>query len=250
MDSAGRKNAKNATLDILDVLWDSTDDEHSLTAQEIHDELNEKHRDDEDYITPSLRTVRAQLDALKEREILGCTMHKSKNTDGSGERWWMGSLFSSAELRLFNDSLMLSRIETDDLEKLTEKLTRMAGGQGAQNQDKIDAQQHLSSYTHLNEMFLGGIRGINEAINLQCCVQFNYYDFDEHGNFEPRKTRHGHPRIYCLEPYGMVFKQGGYYLIGHFPNRPLPTTDTQKENNTNLWCFFHRTHTQYPGAYR
>ncbi|RSX51675.1 helix-turn-helix transcriptional regulator [Bifidobacterium samirii] len=208
--SETRHYASNATLEILEILWNSTHSEHGLSTSEIHAELRKKFGDD----APSIRTVRNQLNALNGSQFLERKIHKidsnGEETQGSAPtgKWCMSTFFAPSEVRLLSDSLMLSRISGDAMKDIVDKLNKLVGS--------ITISNKYLTTTHekdnFSKEFLRNIDILNDAITQRQSVIFHYGDYDRNGELRPRGTQ-GKPREYHVDPAQTAFKNGKYYLI-------------------------------------
>ncbi len=116
----GQTNAKNAVIEIFELLWEETDECHGLTESEIQERLEERHIDrDIDAPAPSTRTIYNQIHwlSIQHHPILGRRVSKvdieaaRERTPDAKPGWYMEPFLSDAESRLLADSLMLSRID-------------------------------------------------------------------------------------------------------------------------------------------
>lgn len=242
-DSTEKKTGKppaqyqNSILDIVEILWSQTDEFHGIRPRAIAHELQ---------YGPSERTVYNQcrwlLDEGNNIEFL--TRHfgevnvKAAAAEGCTDATpglYMEPMFSVAEARLLADSLMLSRISSDEFNDLIAKLTLLIGRPNSEQIMNMPAR--ISGYEHYNPEFLYVIDHLNDAIVRNKVVEFHYCSYGPDGRLTPRLNDDGEPRNYKLEPYSLVYKNGIYYLLGHFYGNPVPDTATQEENRTNIYCF-------------
>ncbi|MEJ5920929.1 WYL domain-containing protein [Bifidobacterium thermophilum] len=234
-------HATNPLMDIFATLWKHSSDDHALTPDDIIDLLQADNRQNSFYKAPSRDTVVNQLQYLEYSRILGREVRRTddgETPDGEendSSRWYMAPVLSPSEVRLLEDSLMLSRIDPEELQGVISGLYQLAGG-STPSKDLPDIS--IDGYEHINGEFLTTVEKITEAMNSQLAVDFSYCDYDEHGTLVKRLDhRTGKPRRYVFDPYNMVYKKGGYYLLGHFHNQPIPQDTDQNENHTNLFCF-------------
>lgn len=214
---AKKSYASNSTFDILAILWQETRSGHGLSTSQIHDRLKRSLGT----FSPSLRTVRNQLNAMEGSQFLGRTIHKldPKNEDDAGELdgaadsqpgWRMSTLFDPSEIRLLTDSLALSRIDRDAISDLVEKLNGLVGDIKLSNDYLITT----NARDNFNRDFLYSIGQLNDAITRKKSVIFNYMNYNKVGELTPRiNSQTNEPRIYHVDPYQMIFKNGRYYLI-------------------------------------
>ena len=233
--------AANPLMDVFATLWRHSSDDHPLTPDDIIDLLEADNRQNSFYKAPSKETVVNQLQYLEYTRILGREVRRADDGETSADeesddsRWYMAPVLSPSEVRLLEDSLMLSRIDPEELQGVISGLYQLAGG-SAPSKNLPDIS--IDGYEHINGEFLATIEKITEAMNNQLAVDFSYCDYDKQGRLVKRLDRRtGKPRRYVFDPYNMVYKKGGYYLLGHFHNCPVPQNTDQNENHTNLFCF-------------
>ncbi len=218
----GSTYSKNAVVEIFGLLWEETDYQHGLTIPQIRQRLIERHAEASDpgYQAPSERTIREQLKWLSNpvNTVLGRPIHKVDADECAREGitdytpgWYMSAYLTIAEMRLLIDSLMLSRINDDMLDELSEKIAHIAGGHNLLPR-KLG---HIEAFGHYNTDFLHTIEGLDRAIEQGWCVDFEYCDYDVEGNLIPRRYDDGTVRHYALDPYRTIYKTGKYYVIGH-----------------------------------
>lgn len=225
MSERRKKYSKNSVIEIFGILWEHTDDKHGLTPEHILEKLQKQHHVDanaqlpddiEEYVPPSTRTIREQLDWLSTNYILGRRIAKIKPSSGDSIEkqdvgWYMEPYFSPAQMRLLTDSLMLSRINEDTLNDLTDKIRRLAGGRYERKQ----YSENIASWEHYNTEFIYTIDGLDQAIADDFQVSFAYCDYNITGELTPRTSPDGESLITTLDPYRLIYKQGRYYIIGH-----------------------------------
>ncbi|MEE1296746.1 MAG: WYL domain-containing protein [Bifidobacterium sp.] len=241
---SARSHSTNSVLEIFALLLEETDENHGLTEKDIRRRLLERHEDDPDYIAPSLRTIYNQMDWLKDHtsQIMGQRIRRIDPTEINPELhhdvklgWYMTPLFTKGQMRLLADSLMLMHLDEDTLNELIRNLDSLTGQPIERRQ--LQRPRHLKSYTHVKDSMLSVIETIDEAIALSRCITFNYCNMDADGNLVPRQRVPGTPNVYRFDPYGLVFKTGRYFLIGHYHDREPMPRDVQYEDRTNLNCF-------------
>ena len=240
----GQTNAKNAVIEIFELLWEETDECHGLTESEIQERLEERHIDrDIDAPAPSTRTIYNQIHwlSIQHHPILGRRVSKvdieaaRERTPDAKPGWYMEPFLSDAESRLLADSLMLSRIDREALSDLIGKLDEITGR--GQNGDSVAYEANISSNKYVDIEFLGTVGAIDRATRDGHCVEFNYQVYGADRKPVLRTDEHGNAKLYRIDPYGMVTKRGEYYLIGWFHDRELPAEDEPDDNHTNLYCF-------------
>lgn len=218
----GSTYSKNSVLEIFGLLWEETDDHHGLSIPQIRERLIERHEriGDVDYQAPSERTIREQLYwlARPENTILERPIRRIDAQECEDEGitdytpgWYMSEYLTTPEMRLLADSLMLSRINEDMLEELSNKIMRLSGGKHALLQ-QID---HITAFDHYNNEFLSTIEKLDRAVDQQHRVEFEYCDYNRDGKLIPCQYKDGSVKRYILDPYRLVYKTGKYYILGH-----------------------------------
>lgn len=231
-DSRGGRYSKNAVLEVFELLWKETDDAHGLTVPEILLRLRQRHErlGDDDYQAPGERTVRDQLHWLRDNPVLGRHIGHIGQKDMAGLRerqpdakpgWFMAPYLEPSEMRLLVDSLMLARINDDMMDSMSDRLAALAGYAGHDAHGDLRVLSHVHELRIRNNDFLHTIECLDWAIEHAHAVTFLYCDYryapdsPVHAMLTPRQHADGTPRTYTVDPYGLVYKNGRYYLVGH-----------------------------------
>ncbi|AOZ95948.1 helix-turn-helix transcriptional regulator [Butyrivibrio hungatei] len=189
-------NKKMLNMLILEILRQYTDENHSLTQQEIIKLLKKN------YDMPcDRRSVKANVLSLKE---LGYEIDME-----DGYRL-LDREFDDAELRILIDSVLFSKsISTKQAKDLIAKLQGLAS-------NYFNAKvSHVSNLPELNRTInkqaMYGLDTLNDAIAAKHQVSFMYNDVGTDFKLHPRWNMH-----YIVNPYQIVACNGRFYLIGNY----------------------------------
>ena len=188
-------NKKNLNIFILEILRRYTDENHSLTQQEIL-KLLEQNYD----VQCDRRSVKANVLSLKE---MGYDISME-----SGYRL-LSREFDDAELRILIDSVLFSKsISTKQAKGLIEKLR----GLGSKYFNaKVSHVSNLPELQHTdNKQALYSLDVINDAISGKKKVSFTYNEIGT--DFKLRKKKEA---PYIVSPYQIVANNGRFYLIAN-----------------------------------
>lgn len=189
-------NKKMLNMLILEILRQYTDENHSLTQQEIIRLLKKN------YDMPcDRRSVKANVLSLKE---LGYDIDMD-----DGYRL-LTREFEDAELRILIDSVLFSKsISTKQAKDLIDKIQGLAS-------NYFNAKvSHVSNLPELNRTInkqaMYGLDTLNDAIAAKHQVSFMYNDVGTDFKLHPRWNMH-----YIVNPYQIVANNGRFYLICNY----------------------------------
>ena len=189
-------NKKMLNMLILEILREYSDENHSLTQQEIIRLLYNNYGMECDR-----RSVKNNVVYLKE---LGYDI----SMDG-GYRL-LSREFDDSELRILIDSVLFSKsISTRQAKGLIEKIRCMAS-------KYFNAKvKHVSNLPELhrtvNKQAMYSLDAINDAISERKKIEFIYNEIDTDFNLRPRREL-----PYKVNPYQIVANNGRFYLIGNY----------------------------------
>ena len=194
MYATGSKKMLNML--ILEILEHYSDDNHSLTQQEIIRLLERNYG-----MQCDRRSVKANVLALRE---LGYDIAM----DG-GYRL-ISREFDDAELRILIDSVLFSKsISKKQAKDLVSKL------QGFGSKYFNAKVSHISNLPELdrtiNKQAMYGVGIINDAIAAKHQVSFIYNDVGSDHKLHPRRMEE-----YIVNPYQIVATNGRFYLVGNY----------------------------------
>jgi predicted DNA-binding transcriptional regulator YafY len=189
-------NKKMLNMLILEILRVYTDEEHSLTQQEIIRLLDMNYGMECDR-----RSVKNNVMSLKE-------MGYDIGTD-KGYRL-LSREFDDSELRILIDSVLFSKsISTRQAKGLIQKLRGLAS-------NYFNAKvSHVSNLPDLNrtdnKQAMYALDTLNDAISEKKKISFIYNYIGTDFKLHPRRERH-----YIVNPYQIVANNGRFYLIGNY----------------------------------
>jgi predicted DNA-binding transcriptional regulator YafY len=217
-------------------LYRHTDEEHRLSQEEILDKLILEYdmKVDRKSITRNLLDLEIFLDGTGYELGYDVTIRniavrseggKSYVCDSeTGERcfekqeklsnFYLIRPFEDSELRLLIDAIMFSMNITDKHRKeLVRKICKLS------NKNFKSRVKHIAcinSGISNNQQIFTNIELIDEAINTNRKIKFNYIDYGTDKKAYLRKNKYGEVRTYKINPYQMAAKEGKYYLICNF----------------------------------
>lgn len=194
MYATGSKKMLNML--ILNILRMYSDDNHSLTQQEIIRLLDTNYG-----MQCDRRSVKANVLALRE---LGYDI-----SIDDGYRL-ISRDFDDVELRILIDSVLFSKsISTKQAKDLVSKL------QGFGSKYFNAKVSHISNLPDLdrtlNKQAMYGLGTLNDAIASKHQVSFMYNDIGTDQKMHPRRKD-----VYLVNPYQIVATNGRFYLIGNY----------------------------------
>lgn len=211
-------------LDLLEILQNYTDENHSLTQQNIIDILEK----DYGYNGVRRQTIKNNLEKLKninmENFEIICqekvkSVSKDSETGEEKKTFYYTDFkylhkFTEGELRLIIDSILFSKhIDLVHRKGLIEKLEGLASLHFKSGMNHI---RSLDPSNRGNRDLFWNIEEINRAISKSKKIVFNYGRYDYDGkkiSLLARKNSEGQVRDYIINPYYMLASQGRYYLI-------------------------------------
>ncbi|MCR4649656.1 MAG: WYL domain-containing protein [Lachnospiraceae bacterium] len=192
----GTGNKKMLNMLILEILREYTDEDHSLTQQEIIKLLKQNYGMECDR-----RSVRSNIISLKE-------MGYDISTD-KGNRL-VSREFDDAELRLLIDGVFTSGAITDkEAHKLVGKLEKFSNKYFKSHVSYIHSTS--SGMNAENQNVMDSIATIDMAISKGKKIAFSYLQYGIDFKLHPKRDIR-----YVVNPYQMINNKGKYYLIGNY----------------------------------
>lgn len=190
---------KQKILYILKFLYENTDEEHTLTVNDIIAKL------DEYDISAERRSVYRDIQTLQD---FGFDIIMQKN--GSYGYYLGERLFETAELEILIDSVQSSRFITKKKsEKLIKKLSKLTSKAQASN---FSRQLYIwDRIKNMNESILYTVDSIHNAISSNRKVSFKYFDY----NIKMEKVFRRNGEHYAANPLALTFDNENYYLIAY-----------------------------------
>lgn len=192
-------NSKLRMLCILELLRNETDENHTLTLQEIEQALRERWGLDGYRITIQ-KDIAALISAGYDIEVLRSTQNRY---------YFSGRAFELPELKLLIDAVESSKFITEKKSRvLTEKLTRLAG-----RYEAAGLKRNISIADRIkagNEQIYYIMDVLNDAINQKKKVSFLYYEYT--AGKEKKLKNDG--EAYVFSPYTLTWNGDHYYVVG------------------------------------
>ncbi len=219
MEGMDGQPKKLILLNILDILKNDTDAEHTLSQKEIQDKLKNVY-----HMTVDRKTVKSSLMSLKyfgyDIDYVETTRPVKDNKTGEVEQTTICSDFylrrdiEDSELRLLIDSLLFSRhLPFEQCKELAEKLRSLSN---KYFKTRIRHMATMPNDKTDNRQVFYNIDVLDEAISANKKVKFKYLEYGTDLKQKPKKNAAGEERIYIVSPYQMAAKDGKYYLICNY----------------------------------
>ena len=203
-----RTATKSRILFLLRYLFENTDDEHSVSTNDLIAILNENG------FSANRKTVRDDVEMLCDAgyEIL-------VDKDGKSNSYHYGSrTFELPELKMLVDAVSSSRfISAEKSEILIQKLTSLASKhEGKELTAKIFTADRIKAD---NEKIFLITDIVSQAIEQERKISFQYYDYLP--TKEKVLKRSG--EVYIISPYALIWSDDRYYLVGYSDKRHILT---------------------------
>ena len=192
-------NQKLKLLCLCKLLWEFTDEEHTLTVPEIISRLEEWD------IRAERKSIYSDMEALRQ---FGLDVQCRK---GRSPGWFLGERpFQLAELKLLVDAVQSSRFITQrKSSRLTHKWEPQAGPPRArQLQRQVYVDRRVKT---MNESIYYPIDKLHTAIANRKTVTFLYFEY----NVRKEKVFRHEGRRYTVSPAGLIWDNENYYLAGY-----------------------------------
>ncbi len=189
-------NKKMLNMLILEILRKYSDEQHSLTQQDIIKLLDKNYGMECDR-----RSVKNNILSLKE---MGYDISMEK-----GYRL-LSREFDDAELRILIDSVLFSRsISTRQAKGLIEKIRDLASNYFNMKVSHVSNLPELHRTQNKQAMY--SLDSINDAIADKKKISFIYNEIGTDFKMHPRREE-----PYIVNPYQIVANNGKFYLIGNY----------------------------------
>lgn len=192
-------NSKLRTLYLAKILYEKTDEEHCLTTNQLIQILEEQYG-----IKSHRQTIKAEIELLRR---FGLEIDEVKSTQNRYNLY--GRRFDTPELKLLIDAVESSKFITAGKSKeLVEKISSLTSNHVATSLKRnVSCEGRIK---HGNERVYLIIDTINEAINSNRKISFQYFKFNEY----KEKTLKRNGDAYVLTPLHLVWNGDCYYMIG------------------------------------
>lgn len=195
---AGVKNSKLKLLVLADILAKHTDEEHSLTANELCDKLQSEG------ISAERKSIYKDIDVLRD---FGYDIIKSTDKNNTG--YFLGERkFQEAEIRLISDAIQAANfISAGKTAELLKKLESFL----SENQAKIlRSQVYVEKRPKTsNERIYYTISELDKAINKNLKISILYQKRKITDEFKTATEEKTHK----VSPYALIWSNDSYYLI-------------------------------------
>lgn len=199
----------NRTLLVLRYLWETTDDEHSVTVADIVAHLAEHGVPVKDY-----RTIRADISDLMDFGIDIVETKRDRYEYHIGNRH-----FEVPEVKLLVDAVQSSRFISQKKSKaLIQKLATYVGPHHAgiiRRELYVDKRSKSD-----NESVLRSVDAVQDAIADNKKVSFQYFDYSP----QKEKVARHNGMTYRVSPYSLIWNDDNYYMIGFSDDRQIIQT--------------------------
>ncbi len=194
---AKSSNQKLKLLYLMKMLLEKTDEEHTVTINDMIAEL------DRYGITAERKSIYDDIEALRHYG-LDIATRKSKTTD-----YFVASrLFELPELKLLVDAVQCSKFVTyKKSNELIKKIESLASHKQAQS---LHRQVYVSNRIKtINESIYYNVDRLHAAIAENKKVDFEYFDYD----IKKEKVYRKNGDKYTVSPYALSWDDENYYLI-------------------------------------
>lgn len=198
-------NQKRKLLYLLDILARETDEEHPLTLEQLRQLL----------AAQGVEAERKSLyDDLEQLRLYGADIitHRDRQV-----RYYMGQrTFDLPELRLLVDAVQSSKFIT---QRKSLELIRKLEGQTSRHQAGQLQRQVLVTgrIKSMNESIYYNIDRLHSAMNDNCPVAFQYFDWDIRKQRQLRREG----AYYTVSPWALIWDDENYYLIAYESDKGL-----------------------------
>ena len=204
---------------ILKILIEHTDENHSLTQKEILDLIEKEY-----HMTVERKAVKRNIEALLEFNIdieydTSKRKYINKKSGEIEERTTYTNLrymhlFTDSQLKWLIDGIIFSKYISEDQKR-----------EMIRNLKKLSSQHFKSSSSHIeimgspviqkNKEIFNNLDVLEEAMNNDKQISFNYQSYGIDKQFYLHKREDGEVKTYIINPYHIVAANGRYYLIGN-----------------------------------
>ena len=189
---------RSKLLYLLKILFEETDDNHSLTLKEISAKLNAYD------ISADRKTLYSDFETLRSFNIDIISVKEGRDT-----YYHIGNRrFELPELKLLVDSVQsakfLSARKSSELINKIESLGSRYDAKHLQRQVWISGRIKT-----MNESIYYNVDILHEAINSNKQVKFHYYQWNTEKKMELRKSG----AWYIVSPWGLMWDDENYYLV-------------------------------------
>ena len=190
------------TLTLLQYLRENTDDDHPVTITQILEHLSEQG------ITTTRQTITKDIAALKDMGIDIVCDRSIQNQYFIASR-----VFSIPELKIMIDAVQAANfISQEQTKELVRKIASLASSDQA---DALKRNLYISSAKREGSSVLNTVDWLNNAINENRKVMFQYLEYNSDGQKKPKHDG----EWYVVSPYILVWDIDNYYAVGFSERR-------------------------------
>ena len=199
-------------LNILDILWKDSDQDHRLTQREIGEILRTRYG-----MAADRKAIKRNLMDLAEfgfdieyREVpRGGAGEEEENTILTD--FYLVRPFTEGELRLLIDGLLFSRhLPHRQCRELVEKLEGLSS---RYFRSRVRHITRMPGEQEDNQQLFLNIELLDEAIEKRQKAAFHYLEYGTDKKVHYRTRSDGSVREYVVSPYQMAARDGNYYLV-------------------------------------
>ena len=199
-------------LNILDILWKDSDQDHRLTQREIGEILRTRYG-----MAADRKAIKRNLMDLVEfgfdieyREVpRGGAGEEEENTILTD--FYLVRPFTEGELRLLIDGLLFSRhLPHRQCRELVEKLEGLSS---RYFRSRVRHITRMPGEQEDNQQLFLNIELLDEAIEKRQKAAFHYLEYGTDKKVHYRTRSDGSVREYVVSPYQMAARDGNYYLV-------------------------------------
>lgn len=196
-------NQKLKLLSVMQILLQRTDEEHTMSAQDICQTLESVYG-----ISAERKGIYTDIEALSE---MGMDIIQNK---GSASGYYIGSReFELAELKLLVDAVQSSKFisgkKSEELIKKLESLTSVHQAQLLQRNVFIYNRPKTE-----NKNVLASVDGIHSALSQNKQIQFQYTEWTAKKELSFKKNG----EYYVVSPWALTWDDENYYLVAYDAN--------------------------------
>lgn len=190
--------SKARLLVLLKMFYEQTDEDHTMTNQEIIEYLKDNN------VEANFKTVRDDIALLNSMGFDIETIVSRPN-----RYYWGDRMFEMPELKLLVDAVSSSRFITEKKSKeLSKKLYNFAS-----KYQRRGIKRNISAAKRAkadNESIYYIIDTVNDAINKKRKISFKYTEYSVYGE----KVFRNDGELYELSPFALLWNDDYYYAIG------------------------------------
>lgn len=192
-------NAKLRPLYLAKILYEQTDEDHSLTTMQLIRILDEQYG-----IKAHRQTIKTEIDLLRQ---FGMEIEEVKSTQNRYNIY--GRRFDLPELKLLIDAVESSKFITQSKSKeLVAKLATLTSEHASDTVKRnITCEGRIKPD---NEKIYLIVDAINQAINEDKKISFQYFQY----NVRKEKTLKHRGEPYTITPLHLIWNGDYYYLVG------------------------------------